>query len=72
MVWGKSRGARDQRSGFVNFERGADWRGGDERLSLKRGDVIMIPSGVKHRFTTRAQKLAVTFNVYLPPAYPAG
>ncbi len=32
----------------------------------------MIPSGVKHRFTTRAQKLAVTFNVYLPPAYPAG
>jgi len=45
---------------------------GDERLRLKKGDVIMIPSGVKHRFTNRSQTRAVTFNVYSPPAYPAG
>jgi len=45
---------------------------GDDRQSLKRGDVIMIPSGVKHRFTNRAQTSAVTFNVYSPPTYPAG
>ena len=45
---------------------------GDDRQSLKRGDVIMIPSGVKHRFTNRAQTPAVTFNVYSPPTYPAG
>ena len=45
---------------------------GGEHLSLKKGDVIMIPSGVKHRFTNRAQTWAVTFNVYSPPAYPAG
>jgi len=45
---------------------------GDELQNLKRGDVTMIPSGVKHRFTNRAQTRAVTFNVYWPPAYPAG
>ena len=44
---------------------------GDEHLSLKKGDVIIIPSSVKHRFTNRSRKRAVTFNVYSPPAYPA-
>jgi mannose-6-phosphate isomerase-like protein (cupin superfamily) len=44
---------------------------GDENLSLKKGDVITIPSGVKHRFTNRSRRRAVTFNVYSPPAYPA-
>ena len=45
---------------------------GGEHLSLKKGDVIMVPSGVKHRFTNRMQTRAVTFNVYSPPAYPTG
>ena len=45
---------------------------GDEHPRLKKGDVIIIPAGVKHRFTNRAAKPAVTFNVYSPPAYPAG
>ena len=44
---------------------------GNENLTLKKGDVIIIPSGVKHRFTNRSQRQAVTFNVYSPPAYPA-
>ena len=44
----------------------------DERWTLKKGDVIMIPAGAKHRFTNRTQKRAVTFNVYSPPTYPAG
>jgi mannose-6-phosphate isomerase-like protein (cupin superfamily) len=44
----------------------------DEHPTLKKGDVIIIPAGVKHRFTNRAAKPAVTFNVYSPPAYPAG
>ena len=44
---------------------------GDEHPSLKKGDVIIIPAGVKHRFVNRAKKPAVTFNVYSPPAYPA-
>ncbi len=45
---------------------------GDEHLSLKKGDVVTIPSGVKHRFTNRSRKRTVTFNVYSPPAYPVG
>jgi mannose-6-phosphate isomerase-like protein (cupin superfamily) len=44
---------------------------GERRLHLKKGDVIIIPAGVKHRFLNRARKSAVTFNVYSPPAYPA-
>ena len=45
---------------------------GDEHPTLKKGEVITIPAGVKHRFTNQATKPAVTFNVYSPPAYPAG
>jgi mannose-6-phosphate isomerase-like protein (cupin superfamily) len=44
---------------------------GDQRPHLKKGDVIIIPAGVKHRFVNCANKPAVTFNVYSPPAYPA-
>ena len=44
---------------------------GDQRPHLKKGDVIIIPAGVKHRFVNRARKPAVTFNVYSLPAYPA-
>ena len=42
---------------------------GDQHPSLKKGDVIIVPAGVKHRFVNRAAKPAVTFNVYSPPAY---
>ena len=44
----------------------------DERPKLKKGDVIIIPAGVKHRFRNRAERPATTFNVYSPPAYPEG
>jgi mannose-6-phosphate isomerase-like protein (cupin superfamily) len=45
---------------------------GEERTVLKQGDVLLIPAGMKHKFTNRADKPAVTFNVYAPPEYPAG
>jgi len=45
---------------------------GDERPNLKKGDVIIIPARTKHRFVNRGTRPAVTFNVYSPPAYPAG
>jgi mannose-6-phosphate isomerase-like protein (cupin superfamily) len=32
----------------------------------------LIPAGTPHRFTNKARKPAVTFNVYAPPEYPAG
>ena len=43
---------------------------GNERQSLKKDDVIIIPAGTKHRFVNRGTKPAITFNVYSPPAYP--
>ena len=43
---------------------------GSERPQLKRGDVVVIPAGTKHRFINRGDQPAVTFNVYSPPAYP--
>jgi mannose-6-phosphate isomerase-like protein (cupin superfamily) len=45
---------------------------GDEHPTLKKGDVIIIPVSVKHRFSHQATKPTVTFNVYSPPAYSAG
>jgi len=45
---------------------------GDDRPTLRKGDVIIIPAGVKHRFINRGRKAAVTFNVYAPPEYPPG
>jgi mannose-6-phosphate isomerase-like protein (cupin superfamily) len=45
---------------------------GNDHPDLKKGDVIIIPAGAKHRFINRTAKPAVTFNVYSPPAYPAG
>jgi mannose-6-phosphate isomerase-like protein (cupin superfamily) len=43
---------------------------GNERPTLEKGDVIVVPAGTKHRFVNRGQRPAVTFNVYSPPAYP--
>ena len=45
---------------------------GTETPSLKKGDVIVIPTGTRHRFVNRGDEPAVTFNVYSPPAYPPG
>src|SRR5260370_16921279 len=44
---------------------------GDQRLRLKKGDVIIIPAAVKHHFENRAKKSALPFNLYSPPVYPA-
>src|SRR5438309_11477150 len=43
---------------------------GDERPRLKKGDVIIVKAGTKLRFANASGKVAVTFNVYSPPAYP--
>jgi mannose-6-phosphate isomerase-like protein (cupin superfamily) len=45
---------------------------GEKECRLKQGDVIIITAGVKHRFVNDGNAAAVTFNVYAPPAYPAG
>jgi mannose-6-phosphate isomerase-like protein (cupin superfamily) len=47
-------------------------RVGEEKVRLKKGDVLVISAGTLHRFKNSARKPAVTFNVYSPPEYPAG
>lgn len=42
---------------------------GDSRSTLRRGDVVIVPRRVDHRFTNAGKSKAVTFNVYSPPAY---
>jgi mannose-6-phosphate isomerase-like protein (cupin superfamily) len=41
------------------------------RESIGSGDVLIIPAGVKHKFTNNGRVTALTFNVYCPPEYPA-
>jgi mannose-6-phosphate isomerase-like protein (cupin superfamily) len=41
----------------------------DDTIVLRKGDVIVIPAGTKHKFTNRASVDAVTFNTYSPPEY---
>ena len=42
---------------------------GDERTMLRKGDAVIVPAGLPHRFTNHGGSPAVTFNVYAPPAY---
>lgn len=45
---------------------------GQEKVSLKKGDVVLIRAGTPHRFKNDGKIPAVTFNVYAPPEYPPG
>jgi mannose-6-phosphate isomerase-like protein (cupin superfamily) len=40
-----------------------------DTVILRKGDVIVIPAGTRHKFTNRASVDAVTFNTYSPPEY---
>ena len=41
-----------------------------ENRNLQAGDVVIIPPGVKHKFTNSGAETALTFNLYCPPEYP--
>ena len=41
----------------------------NETVTLREGDVIVIPAGTTHKFTNRSSADAVTFNTYSPPEY---
>ncbi len=72
---GKSSGAKEGHKNsdqvLLLIEGELEGKVGDEKATLKKGDVLLIPAGVKHQFTNRSDKSAVTFNVYAPPEYPA-
>ncbi len=42
---------------------------GDEKTTLRKGDFVIVPAGVPHRFVNHGGSDAMTFNVYSPPAY---
>ena len=42
---------------------------GGEKATLRRGDVVIVPAGMAHKFTNHSESKAITFNVYAPPAY---
>jgi mannose-6-phosphate isomerase-like protein (cupin superfamily) len=42
---------------------------GEDKITMAKGDVIVIPAGTKHQFTNRSSRHAVTFNTYSPPEY---
>ena len=42
---------------------------GDERATLRAGDVVIVPAGTAHRFVNNGASAALTLNVYAPPAY---
>jgi mannose-6-phosphate isomerase-like protein (cupin superfamily) len=42
---------------------------GEERNTLRSGQSLIIPAGVKHRFRNEGSGPAFAFTVYAPPAY---
>jgi mannose-6-phosphate isomerase-like protein (cupin superfamily) len=42
---------------------------GEEQTMLRKGDAVIVPAGVAHRFVNHSGSSALTFNVYSPPAY---
>lgn len=45
---------------------------GSESTRMIKGDVVIIPAGVKHRFSNPGDEQVVTFSVYAPPAFKPG
>lgn len=42
---------------------------GGATATLRAGEAVTIPAGVKHRFANESKARVRTFNVYTPPAY---
>jgi mannose-6-phosphate isomerase-like protein (cupin superfamily) len=42
---------------------------GDNAITMRKDDVVVIPAGTKHKFTNRSSADVVTFNTYSPPEY---
>lgn len=42
---------------------------GERTFTMGAGDSVIVGKSVPHRFENRADRPAVTFNVYSPPAY---
>ena len=45
---------------------------GEEQATLRSGQSLIVPAGVKHRFRNSGKESAFAFSVYSPPAYETG
>jgi mannose-6-phosphate isomerase-like protein (cupin superfamily) len=45
---------------------------GEEKATLRKGDVIIIPRKTPHRLVNHGGSKAIIFSVYAPPGYDAG
>ena len=45
---------------------------GGEHATLRSGQSLIIPAGVKHRLRNSGEEPAFAFSVYAPPAYETG
>jgi mannose-6-phosphate isomerase-like protein (cupin superfamily) len=45
---------------------------GGEHATLRTGQSVIIPAGVKHRLRNSGEAPAFAFSVYCPPAYETG
>jgi mannose-6-phosphate isomerase-like protein (cupin superfamily) len=41
----------------------------EEKRIMRKGDVVLIPAGTKHKFTNQSAQAISTFNTYSPPEY---
>lgn len=41
----------------------------ESHFTMSPGDSAIVPKGAPHRFIGDSEEIAVTFNVYSPPAY---
>lgn len=59
-----------QSAQILFVHRGAvDAQVGERRFRLKAGESTVVPKNAPHRFVGDSEEVAVTFNVYAPPAY---
>ncbi len=51
------------------LEGSVDAEVGGAKARLRQGDLVIVPAGTAHRFRSAGNEVALTFNVYGPPAY---
>jgi mannose-6-phosphate isomerase-like protein (cupin superfamily) len=65
----KPEGHKDSDQVLLVLEGEVEGEIGEETITMKKGDVIVIPAGTRHKFSNRSSADAVTFNTYSPPEY---
>jgi mannose-6-phosphate isomerase-like protein (cupin superfamily) len=65
----KPEGHKDSDQVLLVLEGEVEGEIGDDTVTMKEGDFVIIPAGTKHKFSNRSSADTVTFNTYSPPEY---